>query len=122
MSIGRSMGEWLGDTVEAADFMAAKMEQARAAPKLVMQEMHAYALGMADETGALLAKIREGGRGGGAAGKRSAAAPAPLSPPVSNTGGKVPKNNAKGSKFPLPPAKVQAYAATNGVPPKGLKK
>ena len=48
MSMGKAMGEWLGDTLEAVEFMAEKMEQARAAPRLVMQEMHAYALGLAE--------------------------------------------------------------------------
>jgi hypothetical protein len=51
MSTGRAIAEWLSDTVEAAEFMAATMERARAAPKVVMREMHAYALGLADETG-----------------------------------------------------------------------
>lgn len=60
MSIGRAMGEWLGDTIEAAEFMASKMEQARLAPRLVVQEMHAYALGAADEMTALLKDIRTG--------------------------------------------------------------
>ena len=57
MSTGRAMAEWLGDTVEAAEFMASKMEQARAAPKVVMREMHAYALGLADETGELMRQL-----------------------------------------------------------------
>ena len=39
MPVGRAMGEWLGDTIEAAQLMAEKLEQARAAPRLVMQEM-----------------------------------------------------------------------------------
>jgi len=90
ISLSRAMGDWLGDTVEAAEFMAEKMEQARAAPKIVMREMHAYALGLADETGALMDRMREEGRrkraGQGAAG---APASAPF-PPPSNTGGKVP--------------------------------
>lgn len=59
MSMGKAMGEWLGDTLEAVEFMAEKMEQARAAPRLVMQEMHAYALGLADETKQVLANVKE---------------------------------------------------------------
>lgn len=89
MSLGRVMGEWLGDTVEAAEFTATKMEQARAAPKVVMREMHAYALGLADETGALMDQLREKGRA-----ERSGAARASL-PPPSNTGGKGPKSTTK---------------------------
>ena len=109
MSTGRAIAEWLSDTVEAAQYMASKMEQARAAPKLVMREMHAYALGLADETGelmrniaekgtqerakALLAMARKRSAGGGEQGLSDT-----LTPPVSNTGGKVsrkPKNSLK---------------------------
>lgn len=63
MSTGRAMGDWLGDTLEAAEYMADTLERARAAPRLVMQEIHAYALGLGDETGALLEKVREASRG-----------------------------------------------------------
>ena len=59
MSMGKAMGEWLGDTLDAVEFMAEKMEQARAAPRLVMQEMHAYALGLADETKQVLANVKK---------------------------------------------------------------
>jgi hypothetical protein len=93
MSLSRAMGEWLGDTIDAVEFTASKVQEARQAPGLVMREMHAYALGLADETGALLGRL---GKGGAAAGKRSAAA-APHSPPSSNTGGKGPqKRGGKG--------------------------
>lgn len=88
MSISRAMGEWLGDTIEAAEFMATKIEQARAAPKIVMQEMHAYALGLADETGALMDTIRRKGSDARlSASAARTAERAPL-PPSSNTGGK----------------------------------
>jgi len=76
MSISRAMGDWLGDTVEAAEFMAAKMEEARSAPKRVMREMHGYALGLVDETGQLLDQIREKA----AAERKAERAPAPPSP------------------------------------------
>jgi hypothetical protein len=61
-SIGRSMGEWLGDTLDAVQYTASMMEKARAAPKMVMQELHAYSLGLADETGSMLKKIRQKGK------------------------------------------------------------
>lgn len=80
------MGEWLLDTIDAAQFMAETMEKARAAPKLVAQELHAYALGLGDETGELLKRMREKGR---TAGGTDAGAPArrPAGPtPPSNTG------------------------------------
>ena len=88
MSISKAMGDWLADTVEAAQFMAEKMEQARAAPKVVMAEMHAYALGLADETGELINRIREKGRAGRSGSEAGAAGPALPRPPSSNTGGK----------------------------------
>ena len=78
MSMGKAMGEWLGDTLEAVEFMAEKMEQARAAPRLVMQEMHAYALGLADDAAGVGAgeEAELEGRGS-AGGARSRAHPAP---------------------------------------------
>ena len=83
MSMGKAMGEWLGDTLEAVEFMAEKMEQARAAPRLVMQEMHAYALGLADETKQVLEQVRKRGQRGEPA---SGVAPFPHAPPSCNTG------------------------------------
>ena len=71
MSMGKAMGEWLGDTLEAVEFMDEKMEQARAAPRLVMQEMHAYALGLADETKQVLANVKERERAGRASAARA---------------------------------------------------
>ena len=100
LSISKAMGDWLADTVEAAEFMATKMEQARAAPRVVMQEMHAYALGLADETGTLMDRLREKGTEDR---KQAALArdgrPAVVrrsSPPSSNTGGKGPERATKG--------------------------
>lgn len=106
MSISRAMGDWLADTLEAAELMASKMEEARAAPKRVIREMHAYALGLADETGAMLNQITRSGveaRQGRARGPRTdraglggmLAAGVAGVPPVGNTGGKVPQKQAK---------------------------
>ena len=97
MSTGGAIAEWLRDTIEAAEFMAGKMEQARAAPKIVMREMHAYALGLADETGSLMRQLAEKGAADRAAsGKRSAPTPiAARVPPSCNTGGKLPTTPSK---------------------------
>lgn len=92
-STGKAIAEWLSDTVEAAEFMAQTLERARAAPKVVMREMHSYALGLADETGELMrqiAKRAEADR----AGKRASTAPhaeptGATNPPPCNTGGKL---------------------------------
>lgn len=101
MSMSSAMGQWLEDTIEAANFMAQKCEQAKAAPKIVMAEMHAYAMGLADETGALMETLREKGRtqrskaaqdvGGTTPVRSSRSEPRPRPvpvPPSSNTGGK----------------------------------
>ena len=100
MSTGRAMGEWLADTLDAATFMASTMEKARAAPKLVAQELHAYALGLGDETGALLERMREKGRDGGTPTASASAATArqPGPTPPSNTGVTTVKNKPSRGK------------------------
>lgn len=100
ISTGRAMGEWLGDTLDAAEYLAEMLEKARAAPKIVAQELHAYAMGITDETGGLLQRMREGGKGSASvhAQRAPARSPDPLTPPSSNTGGKVPSKGKKPSK------------------------
>lgn len=97
MSVSRAMGDWLADTLDAAEYTAGLMEKARAAPKTVARELHAYALGLADETSALITKLVEGGAAPAQGARRAAdrATAQPLTPPVSNTGGKVPAKRAK---------------------------
>lgn len=73
MSLGRAMGEWLEDTMDAALYSATLLEKARAAPKQVMAEVHAYALGLADETGALLKQVRAKARADRSSGTRDEA-------------------------------------------------
>lgn len=95
MSTGRSMGDWLADTVDAAELMASTMERARAAPKIVTAELHAMMLGMADQTKELMDKFSKmKGASEGASGKRSAPRPdgpfVGLVPPSCNTGGNTP--------------------------------
>lgn len=97
-SLGRTMGEWLESTIEGAEFMAGKMEEAREAPKRVIREIHAYAMGVADETGALVERMREKGREERASLRRARIAD--RRPPSGNTGGKVhqtPKNKPSSS-------------------------
>jgi hypothetical protein len=102
MSLSRCMGDWLADTVEAAAFTAQKMEEARAAPRLVAREIHSYALGLVDETTDFLESVRKGRRPAASAhGKRSATADreaADSFPPSCNTGGKVPPSKGKGGR------------------------
>jgi len=95
-SMSRCMGDWLFDTLDAVQFMADKMAEARAAPRRVAHQLHAYALGLADETGAILEKVRADARADARdGGKRSA--PRAAAPPSSNTGGKPP---LKGNRRP----------------------
>jgi hypothetical protein len=100
MSISRAMGDWLGDTLDAVQFTAQKMEEARAAPKRVMRELHAYALGLSDETGALLQTMRKPAAGPAPA--ESVARPSParsLPPRPVIRGGKSPdKPSSTGGK------------------------
>ena len=96
MSTGGAIASWLEDTLEAAQYVALTMEKARAAPKVVAREMHAFALGLADETGQLLREIADKGKADRAApGMRQRAGSGAVGPvpPSSNTGGKVPREN-----------------------------
>lgn len=99
--IGRAMGEWLGDTLDAAEHVAKLVEDARQAPRLVAQQLHAYAHGLTDETGQLLERVRrDPTTRAGLAGMRSTqpgTAAAAGTPPPCNTGGKVPSKRP-GSK------------------------
>jgi hypothetical protein len=95
MSISRAMGDWLGDTLDAALYMADAMEKAREAPAMVARQIHAYALGVTDETGRLLEEISRKGRRAATMGRGPTAAP-PV-PPSCNTGGKVPPSRGKAS-------------------------
>lgn len=103
MSLGRAMGEWLEDTMDAAAYSATLLEKARAAPKQVMGELHAYALGLADETGALLNQVRDRVRAGRSSGARTearSAGPEGPSPRPVIRGGKSPGKtlNTRGGK------------------------
>jgi hypothetical protein len=98
MSVGGAIAGWLEDTLDAAQYVALTMEKARAAPKVVAREMHAYALGLADESGQLLRDIAARGKVDRAAAgmrQRDDSGAVSPSPPSSNTGGKVPRVNPK---------------------------
>jgi len=95
MSVSRAMGDWLADTLDAAQHVTTLMERARQAPRIVAREMHSYALGLADETAAVLEQIREGKRVA-QSGARATGGAARSSPPSGNTGGKVPPESRRG--------------------------
>lgn len=87
----------MADTVEAAAHMASMMERARAAPREVTREMHAYALGLADETGALMDQLRLKGAARATAGAvaHGAARVAAVPPRLVIRGGKSPGEKPK---------------------------
>lgn len=134
--VGRCMGRWLADTVAAAELMTSVMERARSSPKVVASELHSMMLGMVEQTKGMHEKYSQmkgplEGEGVPLVGKGPIpTAAASQVPPSCNTGGKVPeqtksqkgvKRSSSIGKQPLPPAKVQAYADTNGIPPKAPK-
>ena len=102
VSVGRAMGDWLQDTLDAAQFMGQTVAKAREAPKVVAQELHAYALGLGDMTKDLLDDLREKSRQGPGGGPRSAGGSArPLAAPdtpPSNTGVNRPRAGSKRPK------------------------
>ena len=106
-SQSKVIGEWLTDTMDAASLIAYLMQKARDQPKLVAAELRGYALGLSDLTADLLEQVK--GKKGvqGADGKRRATTPETpvpggmrelfhgLTPPVGNTGGKLPRKPKK---------------------------
>lgn len=97
MPVGRAMAEWMADTLDAANYLAETLEKAREAPRLVAQQLHAYALGLSDETGALLRQVREGSRS--KAPRAGAGTPSAGDvPPPCNTGGKFTPSKGKGAR------------------------
>jgi len=92
LSISRCMGEWLGDTLDAVKFTAQKVQQARAAPKIVMREMHAYALGLRMRPAlSLIGCGRVARRASASAARR----PASFSPRLVIRGGKSPNEGQR---------------------------
>ena len=89
MSLGKCMGEWLGDTIEGAQFVAQKMEDARKAPRVVMREMQAFSRGLVDEVDRHAAEMRQE-RPGTDAKRQAQASRVAAIPPSSHTGGKPP--------------------------------
>ena len=90
MSIGRSMGDWLEDTVDAAEYTSQLVQRARAAPGQVSREVHALALGLADETGMVMKRIQEQGRAARTGRGAPAGSPEPSTPRLVIRGVKSP--------------------------------
>jgi hypothetical protein len=93
LGIGRTIGDWLESTEEAARFTAQVVSDAKSNPKQVAQRLHAYASALSVESEGLIGAAK----GAGVPDMRSRAATPVPSPPLGNTGGKVPKFKGKPS-------------------------
>jgi hypothetical protein len=49
VSVGRCIGDWCADTVDGAQFVMQKMQEAKKTPALVMREMEAMSAGLLSE-------------------------------------------------------------------------
>jgi hypothetical protein len=105
-SVGKVMGDWLRDTAGAAEQLAVMLADVKARPLEVATRLSGYASAMSEVSTALVDRIRTESKGGRAegvplAGKAPRTRPAQksagevLTPPVSNTGGKVSKKALK---------------------------
>jgi hypothetical protein len=100
-SVGSVMGEWLMDGAEGARHMAEQLEAMQRASRNVSRDVHALATAVIDATDLVLSRAQDGPSAGAGHGTRSgsrAASADGLTPPSSNTGGKVhqfPNENPK---------------------------
>lgn len=98
MSVSRCMGDWLTDTMDAAQMITLKMEDAKRAPMRVVRELRAMVAGMADTVDALGDDVRADRQAARGAEAQQAVPRADwcppsssdASPPSSNTGVLVP--------------------------------
>jgi hypothetical protein len=106
LSLGRCMGEWLGDTLEGVQMVIGQLERAREAPRQAIREMRQQALGILDEADQLVSDARAGKFDALHAGRRPAAGDAQASrqpggarpPRLVIRGGKSPSGNTKDHK------------------------
>lgn len=105
-SVGKAMGDWLADTVEAVEAMTALLSEAKDRPRRALMEVNSYATSMAGITQDVIQLVSRRpvgqasgeGRapvGGEARATAAGARPRTLPPPVGNTGGKVPRKAPK---------------------------
>lgn len=93
ISVSRCMGDWLSDTIEAAELITVKMEEAKKAPLRVMKEMRAMVSGMALSLDDISGGVS--GRSRNVSDRQVLRAGAAGSPPSSNTGVLVPSSPSK---------------------------
>jgi len=102
VSVGRSIGDWLSDTVEGAEAMVELIEMAKAQPLKAAAQVHAAAVKANSMTFELMQKLSgdDTGPTTGQAGAARGCGPVSSgdTPPVSNTGGKGSKPSRKTKK------------------------
>jgi hypothetical protein len=97
-SLGSAMAEWLRDTQGAAQLMAENMERLKRSPGEFLAKVQLHTAGIEEAAEAALEKAMgaaEWGEGVQRKRQRAAGPPAPLTPPSSNTGGKVQRSTKK---------------------------
>lgn len=87
ISLSRCMGEWLADTADGAQMITVKLSEARKAPQRVLNEMLAMTAGLRDT----VLSVKHSTRNSEGVARPPKGAGLPLSPPLSNTGVKVPR-------------------------------
>ena len=98
LSLSRAIGDWLQDTAEGAQFVAAKMAEARRAPQKVMEELQGMAAGLSGGSAdRVLSQIQAKAREASGRGPRlrgGASKPLVERAPSSNTGLKSPRSGS----------------------------
>jgi len=84
LSISRCMGDWLADTLDAAEMITLKMEDAKREPMRVVKELRAMVAGMVASVDDMAQEAGNSRRLSGAQQRAAGADAAP--PPSSNTG------------------------------------
>lgn len=97
LPLGRCMGEWLEDTLEGAQLIALKLQEAKRAPVTVMREMQAMLHGFQGEVDESMERVRllRKAGGGGSAGAAGATNAPRSKAPSSNTGLKSPPRTVR---------------------------
>lgn len=108
-SVGRCMGDWLDETREGLVPMIEIMERFKSGPRSAVQALQLHANALTDMAAEVVAEAMridpETGSSAGTPAERGGRTPAPvftgkggLTPPSSNTGGKVPLKAKKPKK------------------------
>lgn len=101
IGIGRTIGDWLGDTQDAARHVASIVQEARKRPSVAASQLHSYASGLSVLTEQLLEDVKKGREPAGpvtapeGAGSVPAGARRTGAPPSCNTGGKLPREGKR---------------------------